>query len=163
LVDRGICISAPSIGFASANPPPANGFPLDLFFGDRHDPIAIPFGLLDLTCFIDFANGSLASDSPRRIFTRLDDENPEIPAGGQMGIAIIFMQYIHKKKPYFFKSLEQPLMLQMIVLNEEDEPDAKTTLELYETISDRKKPVPYDDDDSWMYRSRPQFWFTLML
>ena len=87
-----------------------------------------------------------------------EDEEPKIPSGGQLEIVILFMRFIQKSNLNKTESLDQPLKLKITVLNENGNHDATATHELYTRIYNRIHPAPSDEDNSWLYRSRPIIW-----
>lgn len=86
------------------------------------------------------------------------DATPKLSKEDQLKIVIIFTCIIEKNNLQKVIRLEQPTKLKLIVLNENGDDDLIATAGLYKVIYERIKSIETDDDDSWMYRSRPIYW-----
>jgi hypothetical protein len=158
IVGRGICITAHSKMDKEKKSTSDKGIPFGLFTRDWSNPVIIPICYMNLYYIICKHEEGLVSELTPANSAGYEDEEPKIPSGGQLEIAILFMKFIQKSDLNKTESLDQPLKLKMVVLNDDGDDDAIDTLELYKTIYERTQPVTSDDDDSWMYRSRPILW-----
>jgi hypothetical protein len=158
IVGRGICITAYSKIEKEEKPTSNTAIPFGLFNRDWTDPLIIPICYMNLYYIICRHKEGLVSELTPADSAGYEDEEPKIPSGGQLEIVILFMKFIQKSNLNKTESLDQPLKLKMFVVNDDGENNAIGTLELYKTIYERTQPATSDDDDSWMYRSRPVLW-----
>lgn len=87
------------------------------------------------------------------------DSIPELTEGSTLKIVIVFRSIIKKYDLQNTIYLDQPIKLKLIVLDQNGNYDLAATTDLYKKLYERKKMFePKDDDDSWMYRSRPIYW-----
>lgn len=90
------------------------------------------------------------------------DATPTLQKGHQLKITLIFSSIRRKDNLEETVRLEYPIQLRLTVLNDRGDYDQGTTIELYKAIHKKiaslEKKEENDDDDSWMYRSRPFYW-----
>lgn len=84
---------------------------------------------------------------------------PKLQKGDKLKIVIIFTSVVGRNNLQKVIRLEQPIKLKLIVLDENDNDDLNATAGLYKAIYERIKSIEGDEDDSWMYRSRPISWW----
>ena len=84
----------------------------------------------------------------------------DLPAsldGQALEIIIIYTSICDPRKLNLNIPRAQPLKLRLVVLDKNGQEDPAATCEFYNELWNTKKPGEgsNDDDDSWMYRSRP--------
>ena len=86
------------------------------------------------------------------------EATPKLPEGYQLVIVIILYSVIRKNDLHKAIKLEQPLKIKLTVVDENEHINLAAALKLYQAIFKRRQATQIEDDDSWMYRSRPIFW-----
>ena len=81
---------------------------------------------------------------------------PESLGEQAMEVIIIYTSICDPKKLNLNIPRAQPLKLKLVVLDQNGQEDPAATRQFYNELWKDKKPAPpSDDDDAWMYRSRP--------
>jgi hypothetical protein len=77
--------------------------------------------------------------------------------GQALEIIIIYTSICDSKKLHLNIARAQPLKLRLMVLDKNGQEDPAATCKFYNELWNTKKPIEgsNDDDDAWMYRSRP--------
>ncbi len=165
ITNYGLCITAQSERYTGVKTATGNDSPLNLFTRDWSNPIIIPLRDINLYYISYNRKGSMEFELTPANVAGYMDEIPKIPKGEQLKIVVVFMNVIdfndrNNKREVTFLSLEQPLKLKLIALDKNGDDDVAATNELYRTIYEGiKSLIPdEDDDESWMYRSRPIVW-----
>jgi hypothetical protein len=159
ITNHGVCITAQSEARTEKRVATENAFQFNLFNRDWTNPIIIPISCINLYYSIYKGEGNLKLQLTPVNLAGFTDESPKILNEYQLEIVILFMHFIEKSNMEKAASLEQALKLKMIVLNGAGNNDTAATYELYKTIYERINSSRSDDDDSWMYRSRPTYYW----
>ena len=86
------------------------------------------------------------------------DAKPELKKGNHLKVIIVFTHIVRRNNLQKVLQLEQPIKINLNVINPNGECDLLSTSRLYEMIYKMVKSSEIEDDDSWMYRSRPFYW-----
>lgn len=135
-----------------------NAFQPSMFNRDWSNPIIILTSSINLYYIIYKLEGSLEYELGPTNLAGYTGESPNIPDGYQLEIVILFNNFMEENNKKKIETMEQPLKLKIIVLDDDGNNDTIATCELYKAIYGKIKSLPPDDDDSWMYHSRPMYW-----
>jgi hypothetical protein len=86
------------------------------------------------------------------------DEIPQVSKEDQLKLIIIFTLAIKKNELQKTIQLKQPVKLKLTVLDKNNKDDLFATARFYKLIYEKIKENVIEEDDSWMYRSRPIYW-----
>ena len=128
------------------------------YFHEYLEDSIIPISNLKLYYVAYESKGNLEIELSPSKSAGFTEAIPKLQKGDKLKIVIIFTCTIKRNNLQEVIRLGQPIKLKLIVLNNNGNDDLTATAELYKTIYDRTKSFETDDDDSWMYRSRPT-WF----
>jgi hypothetical protein len=126
--------------------------------GNRLDSIILPWGCFHLYygLYSQVGDRSLELTPPNEaVYTGL---LPALPAGQQVKIVIVYTGILAKENLGHIITLGQPLKLTLVALDEQGCDAPGVTCELYDVVFKSMNPPDSDEDDSWMYRSRPIWW-----
>jgi hypothetical protein len=121
------------------------------------DSIILPMGYFHLYYVLDNQEGAL----PLALTTLSDDgftgSISDLPAEYNMSIIIVSTGFM---KPDDLKIItrEQPLKLKLVALDQIGHEDWSAPRQLYDFMFQWARSSDTDEDDSWMYRSRPILW-----
>jgi len=122
------------------------------------DNSIIPINSINLYYVIFRVEGNLAFElKPSRSFG-FKNQITNIPKDNQLKLIIIFKHVRKKIELQKIITLEQPVKLKLAVLDENGNDDLFATINLYKLIYESIKEIESEEDDSWMYRSRPFYW-----
>jgi hypothetical protein len=144
---HGLCISRSLIA-KEENIGADKGVQFDLFHRDQSNPLIIAIGY-HLYCLIQQHKTGVS------MYT---EELAELSSDDQLEIVILFRYYLEKSNLKIMESLKQPVKLNIIAVDSTGQCDISATYELYKILYERSHPRPSDEDDSWMYHSRPIYW-----
>jgi len=156
MASHGVCITRSKVTkeqIITADP----NIRFGLFQRDKSNPLIISANY-KLYCIIHKRDTDSADELAYAGLATYTDELAKISSKDQLEIVLLFRDYIQKGNLNRLEYLDQPLKLKIIVLNDARDYDAVATFELYKNLYERLHPEPPDEDDSWMYRSRPVFW-----
>jgi len=157
ITTHGLCITARSKTDKEEIIPDAES-PFGLFGIDWSSSVIIPVCYINLSCMIcRSAGGFLRELSPSNLVRQVG-EPPQTPSGEVLMMVMLFRSYVKKSAPKSVERLERPLKLKMFVIDDDGHDNVSATWELYTALSESMHPSPPDDDDSWMYHSRPIYW-----
>jgi hypothetical protein len=78
--------------------------------------------------------------------------------GDAIQIVLLFSAVMEVEEPRRILRRDKPGKLKIVVIDEDLCEDQPATRELYKVFVYESEPTDSEDDDSWMYRSRPIYW-----
>ncbi len=160
ITNHGVCITANSTAQTQEQVPNHQGIPPDFFTRGLSNPVFIYIGGISLYyAILQYEGGTVHRLTPadKAGFT---GPLPEMSNEDVLEIVILFQNYVQRSNLHKIETLDQPLKLKLTVLNDSGEPDRQASSQLYAAISNGilQRELSQQDDDSWMYRSRPILW-----
>ena len=124
----------------------------------------IPLDCLQLYYLLFHKEGSCEVELSPSDFPGFTHSTPKLQDGNSLKIILTFSSTRKRSEIDRVIQLRNPLMLKIIVLDEVGNYDRVATSNLYTEIYERKEAHEREDDDyedddeSWMYKSRPMYW-----
>jgi len=119
--------------------------------------VIIPFHSLYLYYRLGSRQGDLVTYLAPADAPGYSGELPVDSTGQDVEIVLIYALMCDTKNLYLTAARPQPLKLRLTALDANGQDDPAATRQLYNALWEKTKPTPPnpEDDDSWMYRSRP--------
>jgi hypothetical protein len=157
--NHGPCILAPSIAPTLDKTNPNVAFPLGLFSPAWSETVFISLGTAKLYYLLFQRQGDFKFELGPADSFGYTHETPNIPAGHDVTVILLCQCLQARADLERFEMLEHPLQLKLTVLDGNGQYDLQATSALYADLYERiEASRPVEDDDSWMYRSRPIYW-----
>jgi hypothetical protein len=125
------------------------------FLNEFNNSIIIPISNIDLYYLVCHRNGCLETEMGQSKSPGLKGRIPELPKGSSLKIVIVFNCILERDFLREAVRLEQPTKMKLTVQDQDGNDDLPAAFVLYELICDSKQEIEAQDDDSWMYHSRP--------
>lgn len=126
---------------------------------NRPDPIILPMFYFHLYYTVCRQAGNLTSESAPPNDVGYTGPLPALSEGSQPEVVIVYSA-ICTTEDLKIITLARPLKLTLVALDEAGHDDQAATCEVYNLVLGYLQPPDSDEDDSWMYRSRPtSMWY----
>jgi hypothetical protein len=128
------------------------------FFNAFNNSIIIPISNIDLYYLVYHRKGCLEFEMGPSKLPGFKDKVPKIPKGDSLKIVIVFTCIFERDFLREVVKLKQPIKMKLIVQAQDGNDDLLATSVLYKLIYDKKQEIEAQNDDSWVYHSRPMYW-----
>ena len=128
------------------------------FLDEFSNSIIIPINCINLYYLVYHGNGCMESEPGPGKSPGFKDRIPELSEGDSLQIVMVFGCILERDSLRQAVRLKQPVKMKLVVQDQDGNDDLPATFTLYELIYERKREAEAQDDDSWMYRSRPMYW-----
>jgi hypothetical protein len=142
----------------TASNSPSEGNIPENFLGEFNNSIIIPVSNISLYYLASHRNSSLEFEVGPGESPGFTGRIPKLAEGDLLRIVIVFNCILERDSLREVVRLKQPVKMQLIVQDRHGNDDVAATSSLYDLIYDKKQEIEAQDDDSWMYRSRPMYW-----
>ena len=126
--------------------------------GGRPDPVIIGVGSFQLFYLFYREEGGLAVEQTPAGQAGYSGALPTPATSQGSKIVLLYNAVTLESNLEQVIPRDRPLKLKIEGIDPTGEPDAKTSRELYAGLLQLVNSVAPEDDDSWMYRSRPVYW-----
>jgi hypothetical protein len=123
-----------------------------------NNSIIIPISNIALHYLVYHRNGCLEFEMGPSESPGFKDRIPKLLQGNSLKIVIVFTCIVERDFPREVVKLKQPIKMKLIVQNQDGNDDLLATSILYKLIYDKKQEIEAQDDEPWMYHSRPMHW-----
>lgn len=157
--NHGPCILPPAAPPALDKTNPNVAFPLGLFSPSWSAPVFISLGSAKLYYVLYQKQGDFKIELAPADSFGYTDKVPGIPAGHGITLILLCQCLQARADMERFVLLEYPLQLRLSVMDGNGQDDLQATCALYRDLYEAVEAArPVEEDDSWMYRSRPIYW-----
>lgn len=128
------------------------------FLNTFNNSIIIPISDNCLYYLTYHRNGGLEIEMGPSKSPGFKDRIPKLPKGDSLKIVIVFTHILERDFLREVVKLKQPIKMKLIVQDQDGNDDSLATSILYKLIYDKIQEIEAQNDDSWMYHSRPMNW-----
>jgi hypothetical protein len=160
LTNYGPCLELLSLYGTEQYTPAENASRFLRLSGNHPDPIILPVGYFHLYHSLYPQVGDRSHEPTTSNEANCTGPLAALPEGQLIQIVIVYTGILVKEDLSHIITREQPLKLTLVALDENGHDNPAATRELYKVVYEFLNPPDSDsdEDDSWMYRSRP-IWY----
>lgn len=126
--------------------------------GDRPGPIILPTGHYSLYYLLYRREGDLIYETAPANKAGFSGKLPAHRGEERVKIVVTYQGFSETGDVNQMVFRERPLKLLLVALDQHGQEHPSATLKLYNGLYRQVQSIAVEDDDSWMYRSRPIYW-----